>query len=94
MKKYLREKRGQAILEYVLITTVVLAALLTAVNKLKKSEYFFKNITAPIVSYLQYNYKYADASALGWDESGGPRKHIQISKPNASQTFRMFRPER
>ena len=95
MKKKSRKQQqaGQAILEYVLVTTVVLAALLAVTVKLKQSDYFFKNITQPIVGYLAYSYKYADPVAQGWDE-GTPSKHIQISKPNDGQTFRLFKPSR
>lgn len=84
---------GQAILEYVLVMTLVIAALLVVMGRLKQSDFFFKNITQPIAGYLQYNYKYADATAQGWDE-GAPRKHIQISQPGGSQTFRLFQPTR
>ncbi len=93
MKKNIKNESGQSIVEYVLVMTVVIAALLIVTNNLKKSDYFFKNITQPIVGYLGFSYKYADPIAQGWDENS-PRKHIQISRPNEGQTFRLFKPSK
>lgn len=90
-KKKLHCQRGQTILEYVLVTTIVLGAFLAVTNYLKKSEFFFNKVTQPIMGYLRYNYKYADQNSRGWDE-GSPRRHIVISKPNEGQTFRLFKP--
>lgn len=87
---------GQAIVEYLLLTAVVLGLFMFVMNRLQTDDYFFKKLISPLVQELKYNYKYGDALALGWDESdsGGPRKSIQISKPNDGQTFRMFIPKK
>lgn len=78
--------------EYLLMMVIVVSALLLILGKLKKSEYFFKKFTEPLVKHITYNYKYADPTAQGWDE-GSPRSHIQIQEPQG-QTFRLFQPAR
>jgi hypothetical protein len=85
-----KKESGQSTLEYVLVMAVVVGAVITLLGLLKKNQYFFKNVASPLVSYLRYNYKYADPAAQGWDE-GNPQKHIQISTPNDAATFRLFR---
>lgn len=87
-----KNERGQTIVEYILVMSLVVGLLVGVMSYLKKSEFIFKNFTAPMLSYLRFNYKYGDPSALGWDEIGGPRKHIQISKPSSGRTFRLFKP--
>lgn len=90
----MKNQAGQAVLEYTLITAVLLGILLLVLGRFKQQDFFFKTFTAPIVQYLKYNYKYADAAALGWDEinSGGPRRHIEVVQPNAGNTFKIFIP--
>jgi Flp pilus assembly pilin Flp len=94
--KFLRNQRGQTMVEYMLVTLMVVSAIMLVIGRLKSEDFFFKNFISPVVQQLKYNYKYADATALGWDEntSGGPRRHIQISQPNSGQTFRMFLPKK
>jgi hypothetical protein len=75
-----------------LVLCVVVAGVLLLLNLLKKSKFFYKRVTEPIVKHIVYNYKYADPRAQGWDE-GSPRLHIQISRPNEGQTFRLFQPK-
>ncbi len=89
MKKR-KQESGQSTLEYILVMLVVVVTLIGLLSYLKKSQYFFKHITSPLVGYLRYNYKYADPAAQGWDE-GKPQKHIQISRPNDGATFKLFR---
>ena len=98
MMRYLRLRRqkrkrqsGQTMVEYMLIMLVVVGALIGILSRLKKSQFFYKNFTEPLVKYVRYNYKYGDPKAQGWDE-GSPSRHIQISKPNDGQTFRLFQP--
>jgi len=89
-------QKGQAVLEYILLSAIIMGMVFLVLGRLKSGDYFFKNFTAPLVQYLKFNYKYGDQNALGWDESdtGGPRRHIQISTPNDGQTFRMFIPRK
>lgn len=91
--KRLKNQKGQSMLEYILVMLVVVSALIMVLGNLKKNQFFFKNITEPLVKHLVYNYKYADPKSQGWDE-GNPKKHIQISRPNDSNTFRLFQPEK
>ncbi len=93
LRKKLREESGQAVVEYILMMVLVMSAVMLVIGKLKKDEYFFKHFTEPLVKHVTYNYKYADATAQGWDE-GNPRLHIQISRPNEGQTFRIFQPQK
>lgn len=93
MKKILKNQKGQSMVEYVLVMFVVVTALIFVLAKLKKSEFFFKKFAEPLVKHITYNYKYADSGAQGWDE-GSPKRHIQISRPNDSQTFRLFQPRK
>lgn len=91
-RKFLRNQRGQTIIEYVLVMAVVVSAIMLIMGKLKQSQFFFKKFTEPLVKHMTYNYKYGDPRAQGWDE-GQPRLHIQISQPQGA-TFRMFQPDR
>lgn len=84
---------GQTTIEYILMMAVVLGIVMGMMTILNRDKFFFKQLVQPIVSYMRYNYKYGDHNALGWDEGGGPRKHIQISEPGAGETFRLFVPE-
>lgn len=86
-------EEGQTMVEYVLIMFVVVTAIAFVLGKLKESEFFFKRVTEPLVKHITYNYKYGDPSAQGWDE-GTPRRHIQISKPNDGNSFRLFQPKK
>jgi hypothetical protein len=88
-KSILRNQRGQSVAEYLLVLLVIVSAVLLVLGLLKKSDFFYKNVSEPLVKHITYNYKYGDPSAQGWDE-GSPRLHIQISKPNEGQTFRLF----
>jgi hypothetical protein len=72
-----------------LVLMVIVSALLLVIGLMKKSNFFFKNVTEPLVKHITYNYKYGDPRAQGWDE-GSPKRHIQISRPNEGQTFRLF----
>ena len=90
--KRLRNQRGQSIVEYMLVLMVIVSALLLVLGLLKKSNYFYKNVTEPLVKTVTYNYKYGDPRSQGWDE-GNPRRHIQIARPNEGQTFRLFQPK-
>ncbi len=87
----LRNQRGQSIVEYMLVLIVIVSALLLILKLMKESNFFYKNISEPLVKHIAYNYKYGDPKAQGWDE-GSPKLHIQISRPNEGQTFRMFQP--
>lgn len=80
--------------EYLLLTGVVILAIIGVFTILQQRDYFFTRITSPLYSFLKFNYKYADKDALGWDEagSGGPRRHIQMSQPNEGQNFKLFLP--
>lgn len=93
MKRRIKNQRGQSILEYILVMMVVLTAIILVLGNLKKSEFFFKKFAEPLVKHITYNYKYGDSGSQGWDE-GTPKLHIQISKPNDSQTFRLFQPRK
>lgn len=79
-------------LEYMLVMCVIVGAMLLLLKLLKDSQFFYKKITKPLVSHIVYNYKYGDPRAQGWDE-GTPKLHIQISRPNEGQTFRLFQPK-
>lgn len=72
-----------------LVLAVIVSAILLVLGLMRKSNYFYKNVSEPLVRHITYNYKYAHPSAQGWDESN-PRLHIQISRPNEGQTFRLF----
>ncbi|MGZ3649642.1 MAG: hypothetical protein ACXVB9_18970 [Bdellovibrionota bacterium] len=91
-KSLLRNQRGQSVMEYMLVLMVVVGAILLVMSLLKKSNFFYKKVTEPLVKTITYNYKYGDPSAQGWDE-GSPKLHIQISRPNEGQTFRLFQPK-
>lgn len=93
MKKLFSNQRGQSMMEYMLVMFVVVGVITMVLGNLKKSEFFFKKFASPLVKHITYNYKYADSSAQGWDE-GNPKLHIQVSRPNDSQTFRLFQPRR
>jgi len=90
MKKKKNKENGQTAVEYILLTFVILSLIMFVMRQFTDREYFFKNLTGPLVSYLRYNYKYADPTATGWDEGNNPKRHIQISQPNNGQTFRLF----
>ncbi len=90
-KNFIGNQKGQTIVEYMLVLLVIVGAILLFLNLMKNSDFFFKKVTSPLVSYIVYNYKYGDPAAQGWDESS-PKKHIQISRPNEGQTFRLFQP--
>lgn len=92
LRKKLKEEQGQTFVEYVLVLFVIVTGIIFILGQLKESEFFFKNVTKPLVQHLTYNYKYGDPTAQGWDE-GNPRKHIQVQQP-AGANFRMFQPQR
>lgn len=92
-QRILSNQRGQSIVEYILVMSLVVGLVLFIFGSMKKSNFFFKQVTKPLVQHIVYNYKYGDPRAQGWDE-GGPRLHIQISAPNRGQTFRLFQPSR
>lgn len=83
---------GQTMVEYMLLTFIVVVIISALFMVLKEREALFKAITAPAVAYIKYGYKYGDKDALGWDE-GNPRKHVQQSaSQNDSRNFRLFLP--
>ena len=86
------DQRGQSVFEYMLVLLVIVGAILLVMSLLKKSNFFYKKVTEPLVRHITYNYKYGDPRSQGWDE-GNPRLHIQISRPNEGQTFRLFQPK-
>jgi hypothetical protein len=90
--RLMKNQGGQSMTEYLLMMVIVVSALLLILGKLKKSEYFFKKFTEPLVKHITYNYKYGDPKSQGWDE-GEPRAHIQIAEPQG-RTFRLFQPGR
>ncbi len=81
---------GQSMLEYVLLLFLITASAAFALKWFKNNEFFFNNITKPLVAHIRYNYKYGDPVAQGWDE-GEAKKHIQIRYPDG-QNFRLFTP--
>ena len=87
----LKNEKGQSFVEYILVMFVIVTGVIFVMGLLKKNEFFYKRFTEPMVKYSVYNYKYADPVAQGWDE-GTPSAHIQISKPNDENTFRLFQP--
>lgn len=91
MKKrsILRNQKGQSIVEYMLVLIVIVSAVLLVLSLMKKSNFFYKNVSEPLVRHITYNYKYGHPAAQGWDE-GNPKLHIQVSRPNEGQTFRLF----
>jgi uncharacterized protein (UPF0333 family) len=91
-RNILRNQKGQSVFEYMLVLLVVIGAVLLVMGLLKKSNFFYKKVTEPLVKHITYNYKYGDSGAQGWDE-GNPKLHIQISRPNEGQTFRLFQPK-
>ncbi len=89
----LSNQSGQSMVEYLLVTAVVVLITLGVFTLMENTEYIYKNLTSPLVAYLKFNYKYGDRNASGWDEGAGPRRHIQISRPNQGQSFRIFIPD-
>ncbi len=89
----LSSESGQSMVEYILMTGVIILIVLAVFTLMENTQYIYKNLTSPLVAFLKYNYKYGDQNALGWDETGGPRRHIQISRPAAGETFRIFIPQ-
>ncbi len=85
-----KNESGQTVVEYLLLLFVIVGVVVIAYRWFKTSEFFFKNVTKPLVAQIRYNYKYGDPVAQGWDE-GQPKKHIEIPKPDG-QTFRLFMP--
>ena len=83
---------GQSVVEYLLVLAVIVGGILLVMKLLKESNFFHKKFTEPLVKHITYNYKYGDPNAQGWDE-GSPKLHIQISRPNEGQTFRLFQPK-
>lgn len=92
LKRVRRRKgeSGQSMVEYLLVTIVVVLIVLGVFTLFENTELIFTRLTSPLVSFLKYNYKYGHKDALGWDE-GTPRKHIQIAEPGGD-TFRIFIP--
>lgn len=89
MRIPLRNQRGQTMVEYLLLTAVIMTLVVVMFRLFSARELIYGRITRPIVAYLKYSYKYGDRKALGWDE-GNPKNHIQISEPNRGQTFKIF----
>jgi hypothetical protein len=85
-------QKGQSVMEYMLVLLAIVSGILILMGLLKKSNFFYKKVTEPLVKHITYNYKYGDPNAQGWDE-GSPKLHIQISRPNEGQTFRLFQPK-
>lgn len=91
-RKALANENGQTVVEYLLVLFVIVSGFMLVMKLLKENDFFFKKISEPLVKQITYNYKYADPKAQGWDE-GNPKLHIQISRPNEGQTFRLFQPK-
>lgn len=87
-----RSQGGQTMIEYLLLTFIIVIGTTLLFSLLKERQFIFSRITRPAVAYLKYSYKYGDKNAQGWDE-GNPRNHIQITQPNPTQTFRLFLPD-
>jgi hypothetical protein len=77
MKKK-KNQSGQSITEYILVMLVIVGLISFVMKWMKTNEFFFKNVTQPMVSYLRFNYKYGDQNALGFDEQN-PRRHILMT---------------
>ena len=92
-RKHSNKESGQSMMEYILVVFLVVTAVLFAFGWLRERDFIFKQIAAPVVAFIKYNYKYGDKDALGWDEPRGPKKHAQISKPDPDgSNFRIFIP--
>ena len=96
-KKRKLGQKGQAIVEYILVMAVIITLLIVAMQYLRNSEYFFKNLTSPMVAYMRYSYKYGDQKAQGWDETN-PTRHIIMNNGDTDEggspkNFKFFIPK-
>lgn len=92
MKK--KQQKGQAIIESILVMVVIVGILIAITTSLKKSDYFFKTITSPMVAFMRYHYKYADPHSSGWDETT-PSRHILMNSTDTDngKNFKVFMPK-
>ncbi len=91
----MKGESGQTIVEYILVSGVIVIAILALFQLFRDREYFFNELTSPAVYYLKFNYKYGHRDALGWDEVdlGGPRKNIlQTTGTADSRNFHLYKP--
>lgn len=88
-KSIIRNEKGQAAIEYVLLLSAVIffAALLS--RGLRES-----GISTRIMTRLQnefrYAYQYGHPEARGMDDPDGPKMHPRILGETASGNFRIF----
>lgn len=78
-------KSGQAVLEYVLLLSIVLSMFAQFSKYLSERDWFAK-MTAPITTEYRYAYRYGHPKARGVDD-GGQKFIAQHSDP---ASFRIF----
>lgn len=86
-RQILREERGQAVVEYVLLLAVTLVFFLVVTRgmiALKIEE----RLMRPLSQKYARAYRYGHPDALGY-EDGGPKKHPRAIAPG-TESFRIF----
>jgi hypothetical protein len=77
---------GQALLEYILLISIVTSFFVILMDGLGKVD-LVKKIMAPLSGDFAHSYRYGHPKALGYDD-GGPRKHPRATGPG--ENIRIF----
>ena len=78
---------GQAVLEYILLMTVVVSAYLIVARGIARAGVAEK-LMRPLSQNFAYTYKYGHPKARGYDE-GEPQMHVRIYD-GSHRNFRIF----
>lgn len=84
-----KNQSGQAVMEYVLLLTVVSLMYLFASSYLRGSA-VGKSISNPIQKDFAFAYRYGHPKARGLDDPDGPKLHPRISSSYAAGNFRLY----
>lgn len=79
-------RRGQAVVEYVLLLFFVVGALFVLFKMMPR---FLAKLETPITKDYKYTYKYGDPKARGFEDEGGgaPTRHPRVYR---SGNFKLF----
>jgi hypothetical protein len=81
----MRKDSGQAVLEYILLLTLVVSLFGVIASSLGKFDIGGK-LLGPLSGDFAHAYRYGHPKALGYDD-GGPKKH---PRANGGDNFRIF----
>lgn len=83
-----RDERGQATVEYILLISIVVSLFVILADGIGKAGLMTK-LMGPLSGDYAHAYRYGHPKALGYDD-GGPKKHPRWNTNGSNDNFRIF----